>query len=339
MVKGRISRAAFIRLVTLAGIGAGLAVLNKVTKPVGPVNFLRWKTRGLYQQNFGKPAVVALAECPDYQSDIKARLADLWRQAQMPAVQGKKVLIKPNLVDAIQGHPATTSPAVVGALIDLLHELGAAEVSVGDGPAFRRDAQPVADETGMQEAVNRRGLRFIDLNYDNPQPVPALDGWFAGTKNLWLPQRVREADLIVSLPKMKTHHWGGVSLSMKNLLGILPGSRYGWPKNYLHINGLTSSIIGMHQVLPHVVAIIDGIQGMEGDGPMFGTPVPHGLLAAGKDTVAVDVTCAKLMGFELADVDHLFLASWAGVGQASHIEIQGAAAERLQRQYQRPPSL
>jgi uncharacterized protein (DUF362 family) len=99
------------------------------------------------------------------------------------------------------------------------------------------------------------------------------------------------------------------------------------------------SILGVYHILPPVVAVIDGIVGMEGDGPLFGKPVSHGLLAAGRDAVAVDVTCAQLMGFSVDSVPHLALAAWAGLGQAWRIEIRGASRERLQRHYQPPPSL
>ncbi len=339
MASRRISRAAFIRLFALTGIGAGLAVLNKVSQPLGPVKFMRWKVRGMYEQSLASPAVVALASCSDYRADLKSYLSTLWSQAEMPDVGGKKVFIKPNLVDFVEGYPSTTSPEVVGAAVDLLKDMGAASIVVGDGPAFRREAQTVARQTGMLEVINQRGVRFIDLNYNNPQPVTARDGWFSGQATIWLPEQVLEADLILSIPKMKTHHWGGVSLSMKNLLGILPGCRYGWPKNFLHFNGLTSSIIGMYKILPPVVAIVDGIVGMEGDGPMFGNPVSHGLLAAGKDIVAVDVLSSKLMGYQLAEIDHLFMASWAGVGQATRIEPRGAAVGPLMKKYQKPPSM
>jgi len=128
-------------------------------------------------------------------------------------------------------------------------------------------------------------------------------------------------------------------LSLKNLLGLFPGARYGWPKNSIHFNGITASILGLYQILPPVLAVVDGIIGMEGDGPLFGTPVQHGLLAVGKDAVAVDVICADLMGFDLHEVDYLSMAAWAGIGQTTRIEARGVPTEKLQRQYARPPTV
>ncbi len=338
MSRQLLSRRAFLRLGALAGIGAALAALNRITTPVSVFNYLHWLARGEWQRRVGTRAIVALGECASYTDDVLGHLRELWRLAEMPDVRGKRILVKPNLVDYIDNHPSTTAPEVVGAVIDLLGELGASELVVGDGPAFRRQAGPVVEGCGLAAVLEARGIRFIDLNYDDPQPVPVKDGWLTRSPFLWLPRHVREADMIVSVPKLKTHHWAKVSLSVKNLLGVVPGARYGWPKNILHINGFIPSILGVYQLVPPVVAVVDGIVGMEGDGPLFGEPVQHGLLAVGRDPVAVDVTCAGLMGFELEFVDYLSLAAWTGVGQATRIETRGASPERLQQRYELPPS-
>jgi uncharacterized protein (DUF362 family) len=334
----RLSRRRFLRLGMLAGIGLGVAAIDRLTQPVGPLNYLRWEVRGAVRRRSGPPAVVGLGRCPSYGDDVLGCLREAWRNAEMPDVAGKRVLVKPNLVDFIDDHPATTAPAMVAAVLDLLKELGASEVVVGDGPALRREAWPVVEASGLASVLAARGVRFVDLNYDDPRPVPARDGWFLHEREIWLPRHVREADLIVSVPKLKTHHWAGVSLSMKNLFGIVPGARYGWPKNILHINGIPLSVMGLYQIVRPIVAVVDGIVGMEGDGPLFGKPVMHGLLAVGADPLAVDATCAGLMGFSPDDVDHLNLGKWAGVGQVEAIEVRGAEPEDLQRQYERAPS-
>lgn len=256
----------------------------------------------------------------------------------MPDVAGKRVLVKPNLIDAIEGQPVTTDPSVVGAVLDLLAEHGASHVVVGDGSGFRREGWPLVRACGLAEQLAERGAQFVDLNYDDPRPVHVRDGFFPRLRELWLPRHVREADLVISIPKLKTHHWAGVSLSLKNLFGVVPGARYGWPKNVLHINGIALSILGLHQIVRPVVAVVDGITGMEGDGPLYGQPVEHGLLAVGRDPVAVDVTCSQLMGFLSDEIDHLWLARLAGVGQCRNIEVRGASPADLLRRYQPPPS-
>jgi uncharacterized protein (DUF362 family) len=331
------SRRTFLRLTVLASIGAGAAIIDQSVQPVGIVRLLRWLARGRVHQLTGQTAIVGLQHCPSYDDDLAACLYDLWQMSDMPAVAGKRVLLKPNLVDSIEGHPASTAPELVDAAIDVLRRLGTAELVVGDGPAFRRDAWPVVEATGLAPVLARRKVPFVDLNYDEPKPVATRNGWFLEEQQLWLPRHVREADLVVSLPKLKTHHWAEVSLSLKNLFGVIPGTCYGWPKNLLHINGIPLSILGLYEILPPVVSVVDGIVGMEGDGPLFGTPVNHGLVAVGQDPVAVDATCAELMGLSVEDVTYLRLAKWAGVGQSRAIEVRGATKGSLSMTYKPPP--
>ncbi|HEX9115026.1 MAG TPA: DUF362 domain-containing protein [Anaerolineae bacterium] len=334
----RLSRRSFLGLSVLAGVGAGVAVAQAAAGPIDPLTSLGWAVRGETARLIGKPAQVALGQCASYGPETKDCLADLWRRAGMPDVAGKRVLVKPNLVDTIDGHPTTTAPEVIGAVLDVLRDLGVGEVVVGEGPAFRREAWPIVENCGLAAVLARRNVPFVDLNYDDPRPVPARDGWLRQSAEIWLPRHVREAQLIVSVPKLKTHHWATVSLSLKNLFGIVPGACYGWPKNMLHLNGVAYSILGLYQTIRPMVSVIDGIVGMEGDGPLFGRPVPHGLLAVGADPVAVDITCARAMGFGLEAVEYLRMAAWAGLGEGSHIEILGAPLERLQRHYEAPPS-
>jgi len=333
----RLTRRRFLRLAAIAGLGAALVAADRATQPFGLARLTYWGARGRAQELTGKPATVGLARCPSY-DDALPCLRELWRQSAMPDVVGKRVLVKPNLIDVIEGRPVTTSPAVVAAVLDILAEMGAGEVIVGDGPGFRRHAWPVVEASGLAQVLSERRTRFVDLNYDSCRPVAAPGAWFLKERQVWLPRHVLEADLIVSVPKLKTHHWAGVSLSLKNLFGIVPGSRYGWPKNMLHINGIPLSILGLYEIVRPVVAVVDGVVGMEGDGPLFGSAVPHELLAVGADPVAVDTVCAGLMGYALEEVYHLFLADWAGVGQGKKIETRGAIVDSMRRSYARPPA-
>ena len=339
MTKPTLSRRAFLRLALLTGIGAGVVALDRLSQPVGAPTYVRWLLSGRYQRYFGKPAIVALGECKSYQGDVLGTVRQLWQLAEMPDVRGKRVFVKPNLIDVIPGKNITTSPEVVAALLDLLNELGVGQVAVGDGPGFHWNVRAVARQSGVLDVLNKRGVPLVDLNYDDPQPVPVNDGWLRREQTFWLPRHILDAEMVISVPRLKCHHWTGVTLSMKNLFGMVPAARYGWPKNILHFNGISATILGLHRLLPQVVSVVDGIVGMEGDGPLFGTPVEHGLLAVGRDLLAVDVTCARLMGFELEEIEHLSLGAWAGVGQAANIEVRGVEAEKMMRKYQRPPKL
>lgn len=110
------------------------------------------------------------------------------------------------------------------------------------------------------------------------------------------------------MPKLKTHHWVGMTASMKNLYGTLPGIKYGWPKNVLHYAGIPKTVVDITASLPKTIAIIDAIQCMEGDGPIMGTPKDLGAIVIGRNTVAVDATCARMMRIEPIDLPYLSLA-------------------------------
>ena len=338
MSKPGLSRRNFIRLALLGGIGAGAIYIQHQTAGLGFLNWLRWSVRGQLQR-LKPPAVVGLAKCANYDEDLISSLRNLWKLSAMSDINGKTILVKPNLVDESDDFLATANPKLVGAVLDLLRENGAGTLVVGDGSAFRRDTYSVVQSCGLAEQLDSRGIPFVDLNYDELKAVKIKDGWIRTADTLWLPQHVVDADLIVSIPKLKAHHWAYVSLSLKNLLGIIPGSRYGWPKNFIHINGINATILGIYQSVPPVISIVDGIIGMEGNGPLFGKPVEHGLLAMGSDPVAVDVICAQLMGFSIASIPHLSGAVAAGIGQGQKIETRGVPPEQLQRHYEAPPTI
>ena len=112
------------------------------------------------------------------------------------------------------------------------------------------------------------------------------------------PASILAADFVVSMPKVKTHHLVGVTLSLKNMFGAIPGPVYGWPKNVLHWKGIDRSILDINSTVPAHFVIADGIVAMEGDGPLHGTARDLGRIVMSDDPVAADFTCARLMGFD-----------------------------------------
>ena len=136
------------------------------------------------------------------------------------------------------------------------------------------------------------------------------------------------------MPKLKTHHWAGVTLSMKNLFGVLPGMYYGWPKNVLHYAGIPESILDITASLRPHFAIADGIIGMEGDGPIMGTPRQMGVLVMGHNFPAVDATCSRLMGINPHKVKYLHTASnWLGPIHETNIQQRGEPIAHLRKDF------
>ena len=223
-------------------------------------------------------------------------------------LRGKTVLLKPNLVEYIPGTEVNTNPRLVGATASAFLALGAKTVLVGEGPGHQRDTVLVLAEGGLEAELRERRIRFVDLNRDEIRKVP-LETPFTGLDCLWLPRTVLTSDLVVSMPKVKTHHWAGVTLSMKNLFGVMPGVAYGWPKNLLHWKGIDRSILDINAAVPAHFVIADGIIGMEGNGPLHGSPRSLGRIVLADDPVAADFVCTRLMGLNALRVNYLAQAA------------------------------
>lgn len=250
-----------------------------------------------------------------------------------PDVRGRRVLLKPNLVEYESGTMINTHPAVVAGAAEAFLRAGAREVVVGEGPGHRRDTEYLLTASGLGAYLRELGVPFVDLNLDDVRPV-TLKSRFMGRDSLMLPAEILAADVVVSLAKLKTHHWAGMTASMKNLFGVVPGAVYGWPKNLLHYCGIESSILDLNATIRPAFAIVDAVVAMEGDGPIMGTPKPCGFLAMGRDPVAVDATCARIMGLDPERIGYLREASgYLGNVAASRIVQRGEAAERFETRF------
>jgi len=228
-------------------------------------------------------------------------------------VKGKKILLKPNLVEVIAGaEHINTHPLVIRGAAEAFLGLGAERVVIGEGPGHCRDTLYVLEGSGLADTLIEDRLPFVDLNNDRLAGRRNTGG-LTRLRTLYLPAALLEADWIVSLAKMKTHHWAGVTLSMKNLFGVMPGIAYGWPKNVLHQEGIERSILDINATVKPHFAIVDGIVGMEGDGPIMGAAKKAGVLVMGRNLPAVDATCCRVMGINPHRVPYLHVASkWLG---------------------------
>lgn len=273
----------------------------------GALAVQRMRTAGLVPDRRRARSRVAILHEVSYDGSLERELTEGVRLFDMD-LRGKIVLLKPNLVESIPGAEVNTNPRLVGAAADAFLALGAKSVVVAEGPGHQRDTQLVLEETGLAAQLKERRVPFVDLNRDEIVRMP-LTTHFTGLDCLWLPRTVLAADFVVSMPKVKTHHWAGVTLSMKNLFGVVPGIAYGWPKNVLHWKGIDRSILDVNAVVPVHFVIEDGIVGMEGNGPLHGAPRSLGRIVLADDPVAADFTCARLMGLNPLRVPHLAQAA------------------------------
>ncbi|HKA00491.1 MAG TPA: DUF362 domain-containing protein [Candidatus Solibacter sp.] len=253
------------------------------------------------------PSKVSIVKAPAYDQSVYDTVRRLVA-AHAGDVRGKRILLKPNLVEFEPNSCINTHPILVHAAYEAFRALGAAQVTIAEGPGHRRNTLDLAEAAGYFHTVPGFEDRFVDLNLDEVSRVHP-ERQFSRIRKLYLPNTALRADLLVSMPKMKTHHWAGATLSMKNLFGTVPSGIYGWPKNVLHWAGIDESIADLHSAYPRQLAIVDGIVGMEGNGPIQGTPKYAGVLVAGTDPAAVDSTCCRIMKIEPLQIQYLRLAA------------------------------
>jgi len=282
-------------------------------------------------------AAVFVGKCERYEGApiadvVKRGLAELGLGGEW--AKGKSVLLKPNLVEPTLESPhINTHPMVLAAIADVFRGQGAREVLVAEGQGHIRDSHLVLEQSGLAPMLAESKTRFVDLNHDELQSVKNK-GSLTKLEELVLPVTLAKADIVVSVAKMKTHHWAGVTLSMKNLFGTMPGVVYGWPKNVLHHHGIYNSIVDITETVQPHLAIIDGIVGMEGDGPIMGTPKASNMLVMGANPASVDATAARLMDFDPNDIPYLQLASERiGPIAESHIDQRGEAIRSLRQHF------
>ena len=254
-------------------------------------------------------AQVFVARNQRYDGPLAATIRDglVATGAEAAKFRGKRVLLKPNMVEPSRkiAH-MTTHPAVIVAAAEVFRDWGA-EVVVGEAPGHVRDTEMALAESGIDHAARDADVRFADLNYE-PVSWQPNRGRRSKLDGFWLPRSVVEADYVVSLAKMKTHHWMGLTASMKNLYGVLPGLAYGWPKNVLHHAGIPETVYDINASLPALLAVVDGIECMEGDGPILGSRKHMGLVVVGRNLPAVDATIARIMGLVPERIPYLALA-------------------------------
>jgi uncharacterized protein (DUF362 family) len=282
---------------------------------------------------------VHVAPVTDYNADLAGvlqRQFETFRQ-RVP-LAGKRVVLKPNLVEYHRNKVINTHPHVVAAAIELCRREGAADVIVAEGPGHWRNVEYLVQASGLGDVLRHYQVSFTDLNHDEPVKTPNL-GRLTGLEYLFLTRTVLSADVVISLPKLKTHHWAGATLSLKNFFGTLPGICYGWPKNELHWRGIDNSIIDIALTRPPDLAIVDGIVGMEGDGPLNGQAKPLGALIMGNDPVAVDATCCRLMQLDPERVRYLILGAQKKLGLlgAGQIEQVGERIDALAQPFDTVP--
>ena len=270
-----------------------------------------------------KPTVF-IVDQPRYNlAEIRLRARELCERAGLQ-VRGASVFVKPSFV-----YPArpprnlgiNTQPEVVAGVARALRDLGASRVMVGEdclaGPSqsgfLAMGVLPLL--RGVAEPVYLQDEERVEVRV----PDPLVEGSFR------LPKKLMDADLFVSLPKLKVNMYATVTLSVKNHIGLLLAA----DRLTHHHYDIHKKIADLYRSrLPDFV-ITDAIMAGEGQGPMHAEPANLGVLIAGANGVAVDAVACRMMGYEPEEIEHLTHLAAAGAGPLGLDEIELEGAELL----------
>ena len=239
----------------------------------------------------------------------------------------KKVLIKPNLMMGEDWKSGiTVHPYLIELLVMEFKRLGL-EVVVGEGAGWGCLSTDAFRGTGVDRLCKKLGVPLYDFKRGRGIRVPVKNGLVL--KDVLVDEILPECDFIVSLAKLKTHCETVVSLSLKNMKGLITEDRERLKYHLLDVN---RCLIDLNSVYKPNLSIIDGIIALEGIGPLRpGRPKPLGILVGGTDPLAVDSVCVRIMGADPSGIRHLSVAYETGIGEMdpSAIRINGERLEEV----------
>jgi len=241
--------------------------------------------------------------------------------------EGTQILIKPNYINA--EHPSTgvtTDSRVIEGIVKYLTARGKGNIIIGEGSGYA-DTHYAFEVAGVDQVAQRWNVKLADLNDDefievNPPNPLAL-------KTIKVAKTALDST-IVSAPKLKLHRIATVTLSLKNMMGVLAS------KGSMHRGSLSKNIADLASVVSPRIAVVDGIVAGEGH-ETSKNPVPMALVIAGTDPVAVDAVGAAVMGIPPAKVKHLKLAEAKGLGTCDleEITVLGEPIDKVKRKFKR----
>ncbi len=282
---------------------------------------------------------VSIVHCSDY-SDVKNAIKeaiDLIGGLENLIFPGSRVLLKPNVLAIRPPEDAvTTHPAVVSAMCELVSEAGGIPF-VGDGAGVTRP-----DSTTTAEAFRVAGIEAAALSFGaeliNFETRGFAEVDVPGARQfsrLYISKAVLEADVIISLPKLKTHELTLYTGAVKNFFGTVP-RKIRKQAHFLEDRELFGeAVVDIYSIVKPHLAVMDGVVGMEGDGPAGGTPAYVGVVMASYDCAALDMVASELIGFDPMQVPTNKAALKRGFG-ARHPELLGTPLEEVKVSFKKP---
>jgi len=228
--------------------------------------------------------------------EIKEKLEGIFKESwagYSTLRSGDSVLLKPNCLSAKPSEAAiTTHPVVLEAVIQIFLDLGC-QITIGDSPALQKLVN-VAKKAGILPLVEHYDIHLQEFN-DPIEVKGSKEGIF---RSFELSQHCFAHDHFINMAKFKTHSMMGLTLCVKNLFGCVPGKKKAaWHLAIGKDRRLFARMLAeLATMLPVDFHLLDGIMGMEGNGPGNGTPIRLGVLLGGKNAAAVDIAAAGLVG-------------------------------------------
>jgi uncharacterized protein (DUF362 family)/Pyruvate/2-oxoacid:ferredoxin oxidoreductase delta subunit len=264
---------------------------------------------------------VAITRCETYDPEaVYAALRLAVDAAPSLDVSGKTVLLKPNIVfDSPPEKAIVTHPVLLEAAIRLVKERGAARVLVGDSPGLQKP-NFTAKLSGLGETAARMGAEWVDFTREKAD-LPSPGG--KALRQFSVTAAVREADCVISLPKLKTHQLMYYTGAMKNLFGLIPSVM----KSPMHVRfpsreKFAAMIVDLNAALRPQYALMDAIVGMEGPGPGAGDPRHIGLVLASANLLAMDIAASEILGYPPLEIPVSREALSRGIWLGSPSEIE-----------------
>jgi len=277
------------------------------------------------------PYQVAIARCGTYddaavQHAVEAVLRPLGGLERV-VEPGQRVLLKLNLLSAHSPERAvTTHPAIVKAVVRLVQARGATAI-VGDSPGgLQTDAQyrALLETTGIRQVIEETGCEWLNFDAETTEITAEKARVF---KRFTAVRAPFDADVIIGLPKLKTHQFMYYTGAVKLLYGFLPGLA----KAEYHLHAGRSQdtfadlLLDIHDTFPPALTIMDAVVGMEGNGPTHGTPRPVGAILASASCTALDFVMTHLIGLDplIVPTVRAALRRGSGPGRLEDIELFG----------------
>ena len=269
---------------------------------------------------------VAIERCSAYEPE--AVFQALKKAAEFSGVldlTGKTVLLKPNILsDAVPENAKTTHPVFLEAAIRLVRDWGAVRILVGDSPGIQTPGFS-GKVCGLGEVTVKNGAEWVDFTREKTE-ISCPEGKVM--KKFSLTHAVQEADLVISLPKLKTHQLMYYTGAMKNLFGLIPSvEKCTYHVRFPGRNSFARMIVDLNLAVKPAYAFMDAIVGMEGPGPGSGDPRQIGVVMTSSNLLAMDVAACEIIGYPPAEipVNKEALKRGAWLSDFGEIEYPGLA--------------